>query len=31
MEKKSVLPLLKALVKEGKIDELLGRYYLPGN
>jgi hypothetical protein len=26
MDKKGILPLLKTLVKEGKIDELLGRY-----
>ncbi len=26
MDKKSVLPLLKTLVKERRIDELLGRY-----
>ena len=26
MDKRNILPLLKTLVKEGRIDELLGRY-----
>jgi hypothetical protein len=28
VDKKTILPLLKTLVKERKIDELLGRYYV---
>jgi hypothetical protein len=31
MDKRIVLPLLKTLVKERRIDELLGKYYLKGN
>ncbi len=27
MDRKSILPLLKTLVKKGRVDELLGRYY----